>query len=71
MNLIRTEPYLSIFLTEKGRALAESSRKRHHLVVSFLKAVGVDDETAWADAEGIEHRCSLETINAFKKFLSK
>ena len=71
MSLVRTEPYRSIFLTEEGRALAESSRKRHHIVVSFLKAVGVDDETAWADAEGIEHRCSLETINAFKKFLAK
>ena len=71
MSLVRAEPYRSIFLTEDGRNLAESSRKRHHVVVSFLKAVGVDDETAWADAEGIEHRCSTETLNAFKKFLAK
>ena len=71
MSLVRAEPYRSIFLTEEGRNLAKSSRERHHLVVSFLKAVGVDDETAWADAEGIEHRCSPETLNAFKKFLSQ
>lgn len=70
MNLVRAEPYRSIFLTDEGRNLAESSRERHHVVVSFLKAVGVDDETAWADAEGIEHRCSPETLRAFKKFLS-
>lgn len=69
MDLIVSEPYRSIFLTEKGREMAEASRARHHVVVALLKAVGVDDETAWADAEGIEHHCSPETLAAFERFL--
>ena len=69
MDLITTEPYRSVFLTEEGRRMAEQSRRRHHIVVALLRAVGVDEETAWADAEGLEHRCSPETLAAFEKFL--
>ena len=58
MNLVNTEPYRSVFLTEAGRKMAEASRARHHIVVALLRAVGVDEATAWADAEGMEHRCS-------------
>jgi DtxR family manganese transport transcriptional regulator len=71
MSLITSEPYRSIFLTEAGRAMAEDSRARHHIVVALLRAVGVDDENAWADAEGIEHHCSPETLAAFERFLEK
>jgi len=69
MDLIATEPYRSVFLTGEGRRMAELSRRRHHIVVALLRAVGVDEETAWADAEGLEHRCSPETLAAFEKFL--
>ncbi|MBO6782389.1 MAG: manganese-binding transcriptional regulator MntR [Alphaproteobacteria bacterium] len=71
MDLITREPYRAIFLTDKGRAMAEASRERHHIVVALLRAVGVDEENAWADAEGIEHHCSPETLNAFARFLDK
>ena len=71
MDLITREPYRAIFLTEKGRAMAEASRERHHIVVALLRAVGVDEENAWADAEGIEHHCSPETLDAFARFLEK
>ena len=70
-DLIAREPYRAIFLTEKGRAMAEASRERHHIVVALLRAVGVDEENAWADAEGIEHHCSPETLDAFARFLDK
>jgi DtxR family manganese transport transcriptional regulator len=69
MELVTTEPYRSVFLTEEGRQMAEASRARHHIVVQFLQAVGVDEETAWADAEGMEHRCSPETLAAFEAFV--
>ncbi len=71
MDLITTEPYRSVFLTDEGRSMAEISRRRHHIVVALLRAVGVDEATAWADAEGLEHRCSAETLAAFEKFLKK
>ncbi|MEE2655549.1 MAG: manganese-binding transcriptional regulator MntR [Pseudomonadota bacterium] len=69
MGLVNAEPYRSIFLTKEGRHMAEASRARHHIVVALLRAVGVDEATAWADAEGMEHRCSPETLAAFSKFV--
>lgn len=70
MELITTAPYRAIFLTEAGREMAEASRARHHIVVALLRAVGVDEENAWADAEGIEHHCSPETLAAFQRFIN-
>ena len=57
-NLVTTERYRSIFLTENGRRLAEDSRQRHNLVRDFLIALGVEANIANADAEGIEHHVS-------------
>tara|TARA_Y100001934_G_scaffold87794_1_gene108977 strand:- start:1125 stop:1613 length:489 start_codon:yes stop_codon:yes gene_type:complete len=71
MDLVNSEPYRSIFLTKKGRKIAEASRARHHIVVAFLRAVGVDEATAWADAEGMEHCCSPETLGVFFEFVKK
>ncbi len=67
-GLVRSERYRSIFLSESGKRLALRVRRRHALVVSFLTALGVDDETARIDAEGIEHHVSERTLRAFKKF---
>ena len=71
MDLVNAQPYRSVFLTEEGRQMAEASRERHHIVVALLRVVGVDEATAWADAEGMEHRCSPETIMAFKEFVKR
>lgn len=68
-NLVTAERYRSIFLTDGGRRLAEDSRKRHDLVRDFLIALGVGAEVADADAEGIEHHVSQETLQAFRRFL--
>jgi DtxR family transcriptional regulator, manganese transport regulator len=65
---LSTRPYRSIFLTEKGSRLAEESRKRHEIVVAFLQSLGVPEEIAQTDAEGIEHHVSPETLAAFKRW---
>lgn len=70
-GLVTSKPYRSIFLTEEGQTLAEASRERHELVRRFLMALGVDPITADADAEGIEHHVSEETLAAFRKFVAK
>lgn len=64
-------PYRSIFLTETGQKLAESSRRRHELVLSFLLAIGVPADAAEVDAEGIEHHVSEETFKAMQRFLAE
>ncbi|MGH1418802.1 MAG: manganese-binding transcriptional regulator MntR [Hyphomicrobiaceae bacterium] len=70
-ELVKSEPYRAIFLTNKGTQLARKARKRHELVREFLIALGVDHETADADAEGIEHHVSQSTLMAFRKFLDR
>ena len=66
---IEARPYRAIFLTNEGRNIAEASRRRHQLVVEFLTAIGISEEIARADAEGIEHHVSEETLAAFERYL--
>lgn len=70
LGLVTTQPYRSIFLTPSGRRLAARARARHETVIAFLTALGVPSEAAAADAEGIEHHVSPETLAAFERFLS-
>ncbi len=67
---VTSQPYRSIFLTDKGKAVAAASRERHELVLRFLEALGVPGDVAETDAEGIEHHVSEETLNAMRTFLA-
>ncbi len=67
-GLIEMQPYRSIFLTPKGKAMASKSRQRHSAVVDFLLGLGVSRETAEMDAEGLEHHLSAETLAAMRSF---
>lgn len=68
-GLVTSQPYRSIFLTEQGMEVARRSRERHLLVHDFLVALGIPDEVAEADAEGIEHHVSGSTLEAMRRFL--
>ena len=68
-GFVTSQPYRSIFLTPTGLELARSAKERHALVYGFLLALGVDGENAEADAEGIEHHVSTQTLDAMKAFL--
>lgn len=70
-GLVESQPYRSIFLTEKGQLMAKQSHDRHQVVLDFLKTIGVSDATAQMDAEGVEHYVSDETLQAFKKVIRK
>jgi len=66
---VTSEPYRSIFLTDKGRDLAQAVRARHNLVYEFLLAIGVSEEIAQRDSEGVEHHVSQETLDAFQRII--
>ena len=68
---LKKEPYRSIFLTLKGQELASTSKKRHITVLTFLKNLGLDNKTAEADAEGIEHHVSQKTLRKMDQFNKK
>lgn len=65
-GLVEQVPYRGVFLTPEGEKLAEESRERHHIVETFLLALGISPDTARRDAEGIEHHVSDETLAIFK-----
>ncbi len=65
---VDTEPYAPVILTEKGRSLAEFSKRRHEVVYRFLLALGVSEKTASIDSEGIEHHVSDETLRVMERF---
>jgi DtxR family manganese transport transcriptional regulator len=68
-GLVVVEPYRPVRLTEAGYSLSQQSRHRHVVVLAFLRSLGVPPEIASADAEGIEHHVSAETLRAFERLL--
>ena len=70
-NLLNTKPYYPIRLTAKGERLAAKIRHRHQIVVQFLHLLGVQEDTASRDAEGIEHHVSDETLACMQEFIDQ
>ena len=67
---ITVEPSGNILLTEKGMEKANTIYDRHQTISSFLNQVlGVDEETADADACRIEHVMSNTTVQKIKEYL--
>jgi DtxR family manganese transport transcriptional regulator len=66
-----SQPYRGVTLTDAGRNLAARVRARHTIVLDVLLALGVPEDDARADAEGIEHHVSPATLAAFARFLSR
>jgi DtxR family manganese transport transcriptional regulator len=67
-GLVEQQHHKGVVLTAKGRTLAACTRERHQVVVAFLLSLGVSEETARKDAEGIEHHVSGETLAALREF---
>ena len=70
-GLAETQPYQPIELTKSGRRLAEKSRRRHAVVLAFLQRLGVPDQVAADDSEGIEHHVSPQTLAAMRRVLDE
>ena len=66
---VSKEGYL--FLTEAGQKLAERVYERHTLLSDWLVRLGVEEETAVADACKMEHDISEESFQAIKHFLTQ
>lgn len=68
---VSSEKYGPVQLTAKGRRLAQRCTERHEVVFAFLKAIGVSENTAAIDAEGIEHHVSPETLQIMKQHVAR
>lgn len=70
-GLATSKLYRGVFLTQRGLEMAARVRARHRLVVDLLIAVGVPQDCAELDAEGIEHHVSDAALAAFANFLGR
>ncbi|HYZ50056.1 MAG TPA: transcriptional regulator MntR, partial [Nitrososphaeraceae archaeon] len=66
---LRYERYRGISLTNEGVSMAENIHDKHSLLVEFLRMIGVDENVANIDAEGIEHHLHPETLKKLQIFI--
>ncbi len=63
------ERYRGMKLTDMGTKVARSVIRRHETIYEFLSMLGVNAETAYEDAEGIEHHLHPTTIHKFNRLV--
>ena len=68
---LKYEKYRGIKLTHEGIRIARNIRNRHGLLAEFFMIIGVDEETANNDAEGIEHHLHPETMKKLEEFINE
>lgn len=78
MSVLKREGHIEvdvlnqIKLTESGRKIAETIYERHQVLTKFFVSLGVDKETAAADACRIEHVISSQSFLKIKeKFVNE
>ncbi len=73
MKHFREEGYITVdgegnlFLTDKGRGVAEKIYERHTIIAELLIRLGVDSATAYEDSCKIEHDLSDSTFEKLKE----
>lgn len=69
LELINYEKYGFITLTDKGRELGCSLLKRHNIIESFLRIMGVSEAGILEETEKIEHTISKQTVKCFEDYV--
>lgn len=76
MKQLRENDYITvtkagfIYLTERGKEVAEMIYERHEFLKTWLISLGIDEKTATEDACRMEHDISKESFRAIKEFIS-
>jgi DtxR family transcriptional regulator, manganese transport regulator len=61
------EKYRGMRLTPAGEKVAKSVIRRHQVISELISMLGVDEQTAYVDTEGIEHHVHPSTVRRFEK----
>ena len=69
-GFLEYEKYHGINLTDKGSQVAEGIRQKHGILLEFFEILGIGDEIANQDIEGIEHHLNTKTIRQLRKFIT-
>jgi DtxR family transcriptional regulator, manganese transport regulator len=61
------EKYRGMRLTPAGEKVAKSVIRRHQVISELISMLGVDEQTAYVDTEGIEHHVHPSTVRRFER----
>ena len=64
------EKYHGINLTNSGKQVADSIRRRHSTLLEFFEILNVGNEIANQDTEGLEHHLNPKTIRQLRKYIT-
>ena len=67
---IEYEKYHGINLTNNGRQVADSIRRKHSILLEFFEILNIGQEIANQDTEGLEHHLSPKTIRQLRKYIT-
>lgn len=70
-HYLKSQQHQPVTLTEEGLQLALLSKQRHRFLLEYLLALGVPEEIAAIDVEGMEHHISPITLQAFQSHLKQ
>ena len=64
------EKYHGINLTNTGKQVADTIRRKHSMLLEFFEILGVGKDIANQDAEGLEHHLNAKTIRQLRKYIT-
>ena len=64
------EKYHGINLTDIGKQVADTIRRKHSTLLEFFEILNVGKGIANQDAEGLEHHLNDKTIRQLRKFIT-
>jgi len=64
------EKYHGINLTDIGKQVADTSRRKHSTLLEFFEILNVGKGIANQDTEGLEHHLNDKTIRQLRKFIT-
>ena len=64
------EKYHGINLTNMGKQVADTIRRKHSTLLEFFEILNVGKEIANQDTEGLEHHLNAKTIRQLKKYIT-
>lgn len=70
VGYLEYEKYRGINLTQKGNQIAGAIRQKHSILLEFFEILGIGDDTANRDVEGLEHHLNPKTIKQLRKFIT-
>jgi len=64
------EKYHGINLTDMGKQVADTIRRKHSTLLEFFEVLNVGKEIANQDTEGLEHHLNPKTIRQLRKYIT-